>query len=110
MASSKDQGEKWCFVGIDELFVSELGETLDQYNTEDLPHLVMDVWEDVEYGTVWEVRLASEELQYDVPEDEITIFHRFSNCQDYYNPRDEVLCYFVLAMHDYAKRKETNGE
>lgn len=98
--------EQWCFVPMDEQFVAELGETLDQYNFEDYPHLVMDVWEDSEHGTVWEIRLDDEPFAYDVPEDDIVRFHRFADCQHYYNPRDEVLCYFVLCMQDYAKRKE----
>lgn len=102
----KDGVYEMTFVQIDENFVSELGEALDQYNFEDYPHLVMDVWEDTEYGTLWEIRLDDQKLPYDIPEDDITRFHRFSNCQEYYSPRDEVLCYFVLSMSDYAKRKE----
>ena len=102
----KDDVYKMTFVQIDENFVSELGEALDQYGFEDYPHLVMDVWEDAEHGTLWEIRLDDQELPYDIPEDDITRFHRFSNCQEYYNPRDEVLCYFVLSMSDYAKRKD----
>ena len=102
----KDDVYEMAFVQIDEIFISELGEALDQYNFEDYPHLVMDVWEDIEHGTLWEIRLDDQELQYDVKEDDITRFHRFSDCQEYYSPRDEVLCYFVLAMSDYAKRKE----
>lgn len=47
-----------------------------------------------------------EPFAYDVPEDDITRFHRFADCQHYYSPRDEVLCYFVLSMRDYATRKE----
>lgn len=98
--------EQWCFVSMDEQFVAELGEALDQYNFEDYPHLVMDVWEDSEYGTVWETRLDDEPFAYNVPEEEITRFHRFADCQSFYNPRDEVLCYFVLCMRDYAAKKE----
>ena len=101
----KDNAYEMAFVQIDENFVSELGEALDQYNFEDYPHLVMDVWEDAEHGTLWEIRLDDQELPYDVPENDITRFHRFSNCQEYYSPRDEVLCYFVLSMSDYTKRK-----
>ena len=102
----KDDVYKMTFVQIDENFVSELGEALDQYNFEDYPHLVMDVWEDVEHGTLWEIRLDDQELPYDIQEEDITRFHRFPDCQEYYSPRDEVLCYFVLSMADYAKRKE----
>ena len=101
-----EKNEQWCFVSIDEQFVAELGEALDQYNFEDYPRLVMDVWEDSEHGTVWEIRLDDEPFAYDVPEDDITRFHRFADCHDWHNPRDEVLCYFALAMKDYAKRKE----
>lgn len=98
--------EQWCFVHIDEQFVAELGEALDQYDFEDYPHLVMDVWDDSEHGTVWEIRLDDEPFAYGVPEDDITRFHRFVDCQSFYSPRDEVLCYFVLCMRDYATRKE----
>lgn len=95
------------FVQMDEAFVAELGEALDQYNFEDYPHLVMDVWEDPEHGTLWEIGLDDEPFAYDVPEEDITRFHRFADCQHYYNPRDEILCYFVLCMRDYATRKGT---
>ena len=98
--------EQWCFVPMDEQFVAELGEALDQYDFDDYPHLVMDVWEDLEHGTVWEIRLDDEPFAYDVPEEDITRFHRFADCQQYYNSRDEVLCYFVLCMNHYAKSKE----
>lgn len=101
--------EQWHFVDVDENFVAELGETLDQYNLEDYSHLVMDVWEDAEYGTLWEIRPDDQKLSYDIPEEEITRFHRFADCQEHYSPRDEVLCYFVLSMNDYARGKEAEN-
>ena len=97
----KEDSYTMAFVEMDDVFVAELGEALDQYNFEDYPHLIMDVWEDDEFGTLWEIRLDDEEKTYDVPEEDITRFHRFHDCLGFYSPRDEVLCYFVLSMQQY---------
>lgn len=93
-------------VDIDEQFVSELGEELDKYNWEDYPYLVMDVWEDPEVGTVWELRHHDTPPADYVPVEEETVFHRFADCQKFYSPRDEVLAYFTLSMMHYAENKE----
>lgn len=93
-------------VKMDEQFVAELGEELDRYNWEDYPYLVMDVWEDPEVGTVWELRHHDVPPADYVPAEEETVFHRFADCQNFYNARDEVLAYFVLSMMGYASNKE----
>lgn len=98
-------------VQMDEQFVSELGEELDKYDSGDYPYLVMDVWEDQEIGTVWEIRHHDTPPADYVPVDDTTVFHRFADCQDFYNARDEVLTYFTLSMMHYANNKEReNGE
>ena len=98
--------EQWCFIDMDGAFIAELGETLDKYNFEDYPHLTMDVWEDAEHDIWWDIGLDGQKPSHGIPEEEITRFHRFADCKKFYSPRDEVLCYFVLSMKDYVRRKE----
>lgn len=105
---SKDTGmEKWAFVEIDSPFISELGEELDKYNYGDYPYLAMDVWKDKEHGVLWDLRFDENEPADYVPSDALTL-HRVPDCQDYYSPRDQLLCYFVTAVANYTKMEEAN--
>lgn len=102
----KEEYQQWAFIETDSVLISELGEELDKYNFEDYPHLAMDIWEHSEHGLLWDLRFEDDEPAEYVPEDSM-ILHRVADCQRYYSPRDQLLCYFVIAMEQYAKRKET---
>lgn len=104
-----EQYQQWGFVQMDEQFVAEIGENIDEYDTEELPYLVMDVWEVPEIGTVWEIRRSDEPQADYVPANSST-FHRFHDCLSFYNPRDEVLCYFVLSMQQYYNSHKEENE
>ena len=93
-------------VQIDEQFIADLGEELDKHNWEDYPHLVMDVWEDPELGTLWDLRHYDTPPADYVPLEETTTFNEFWDCHNFYNARDEVLAYFVLSMYHYANSKD----
>lgn len=100
----------WMFIPIDDQFISDVDETLDEFNPEDLPHLVLDIWEDLKFGTLWEIRLDSSKPSDYIPEESGFIFHRYKDCLKYNNPKNQVLGYFIICMERYRKIKEAGNE